>query len=115
MEEHDVVADHGGPADHDAHAVVDEDPAAEVRTGVDLHPGERPGGLGQQAGGQVQGRLAPHAVGHPVRPHGVDARVAQRDLGERARGGVAPARDLQVLAQHTEEAPQVRHQSSRSA
>ena len=40
-----VVADHGGLAEHDAHAVVDEQAPADPGTGVDLDAGLMPAAL----------------------------------------------------------------------
>lgn len=39
VEQH-VIADHGGFSDHDPHAVIDEEPPAYRRPGVDLDPGQ---------------------------------------------------------------------------
>ena len=43
--------------------------------------------------------VRPIAVGEPVRPDGVQARVAQEELGSAARRGVATGRRVEVLAQ----------------
>ena len=47
--DHHVVADLGGLPDDHAHAVVDEEPAAEGRARMDLDPGEESGELRQNA------------------------------------------------------------------
>ncbi len=41
----DIIADLGSLADHDAHAVVDEETPADHRAGMDLNPGEPTGDL----------------------------------------------------------------------
>ena len=43
-----VLADLGGLADHDAHAVVDEQPVADLGRRMDLDPGQRARDVGQQ-------------------------------------------------------------------
>ncbi len=44
-----VVADHRRLADHDTHAMVDEQPLADPGAGVDLDPGNEAGKLGNHA------------------------------------------------------------------
>ena len=85
--EHDVVTDDRGGADDDAHPVVDEEAAADLRAGVDLDPGDRPHEGRQRAGRRAPTGLLPDpvqpAVGpdrvQPGRVHGdVDARLSLR-------------------------------------
>ena len=99
VEEHDVVADLGGLADDDPHAVVDEQAVAELGGGVDLDARGGPRRLREQASGQPQAGLVPHLVCEPVGPHRVHARVRDGDLEARARGGVFTERDLEVVPQ----------------
>ena len=108
VEQHHVVADLGGLADDDAHAVVDEQPPAEPGAGVDLDAGDRPRELGDQPRGQPQAGLVPHPVRQPVHPDRVHARVAEGDLGERPGRGVAVPGGLEVLPEGREEVQVVR-------
>src|SRR5674476_1657511 len=84
----DVLADLGGLADHHAQGVVDEQPWAEDGTGMDIDSGEHPRDRRDEPPEQ-QVVTAPEPVGQPVRPNGVQTRVAQHDLGGTARRGVA--------------------------
>src|ERR1019366_1431178 len=56
------VADAGRLADHDAHAVVDDDAPSEVRRGVDLDAREEAVGVGEEARAELDVPL-PHRVG----------------------------------------------------
>ena len=74
MIDQDIVADLCGLADDHAHAVVDEEPSADLRAGVDLDAGDRPGELRQESRSQAATRFGPHPMGEPVRPDGVQPR-----------------------------------------
>jgi hypothetical protein len=99
VEEGDVVTDDRRLTDDDTHAVVDEQPTADGRRRVDLDACRRARRLREQPGREAQGRVAPHPVGHPVRPDGVDPGVGQGDLERAAGGRVAVACDLEVFAE----------------
>ena len=66
----DVIADLGGLADHHAHAVIDDQPAAEPGGRVDLDPGQPAADMGDEAGGQAEA-AAPEAVGQPMPEDGM--------------------------------------------
>ena len=86
-----VVADLGGLPDDDAHAVVDDQPPADLRAGVDLNAGQLPGSAGSPAGpGRTAG--AGRESGNPVVDEdGVHARVQQKNLQSAPGGRVAGA------------------------
>jgi hypothetical protein len=78
-----VVADLGRLADHHAHAVVDEQPPADLRTGMDLDPGDEAVGMRHRArqhleAGAIEGmrdavhhhRLQAGIAGHGLEPAG---------------------------------------------
>jgi hypothetical protein len=74
-----VVADDRRLADDDAHAVVDEQPLADLGAGVNLDAGEHAAEVGNDARqdgdvGVVQG------VGQAVQLPGVEAGIGQDDL-----------------------------------
>ena len=50
VEQQHIVADHRRLADHDSHAVIDEQPAAQLRTRMDFHAGHGSHRLGKQPG-----------------------------------------------------------------
>ena len=74
-----VIADLRRLADHDPHAVVDEEPIADRRARVDLDAGERASDVGDEAGQQRHPALA-QRVGQPVELPGVKARVGENDF-----------------------------------
>jgi hypothetical protein len=84
-----VVADLGRFADHDAHAVVDENSATEVSGGMDLDAGQEAGDLREQARGEAEIAL-PEPVCDAVEPDGVEPGV-QQDFGGGPGGGVCLA------------------------
>src|SRR5690606_4948731 len=65
--QHHVVADLRGLADHDAHAVVDEEPAADPCTRVDLDAGQPARELRAGAGRETQA-APPESMPDAVRP-----------------------------------------------
>ena len=82
-----VVADHGGLAEHDAHAVVDEQALADLGTGVDLDAGLVAAVLADPAGKEkVPVFIQP--VGNAVVDQDMEAGVQQDDLQHTACGGV---------------------------
>jgi hypothetical protein len=54
--------------------VVDEEAPADLRAGVDLDAGERPGELRQESCRQATTAIDPEAMGEPVHPDGVQPR-----------------------------------------
>ena len=96
--QHDVIADLGRLADHDAHAVVDEETASDGRAGVDLDAGEPASELRTGARDEARAPVPQH-MHHTVRPHGVQAWVQQSDLERSARGGVTQFCCDEIFAQ----------------
>src|ERR1017187_2707701 len=77
----------GGFPDDDAGGVVDEQPGAEYRAGVDVHSGEQAGQRREETAGWLVVAL-PQPVADPVSPHRVQARVAQHQLSTAACGRI---------------------------
>ena len=95
--EHDVVAHFGRLADDDAHAVIDEEAAADRRAGVDLDAREPAHELRARARDESEA-APPEPVVDTVGPDGVQTGVEERDLESAARGGVAELRRDEVFA-----------------
>ena len=96
--QHDIVADLSRGSHHDAVGVVNEKPAPDLCRRVDLNPGQRAHGLGQNARGHFPAWHFVEFVQSAVCPHGVQAGVADRGDEVAAHGGVAPAGGVQVFA-----------------
>jgi len=86
--ESDVAADDGGFADDNAGGVIDEEAAAEQRTGMDVDAGEEAGEPRKNTCGQAQLHL-PEPVRNAVIPDGPQARIAEHELKPGARCWVA--------------------------
>ena len=80
-----VVADLGGLADHHAHAVVDEEAAADHGTGVDLDAGHEAADLRDEAAGEL-----PAAPPEPVRRAGGTSAHGCRGSTAPPRAATAP-------------------------
>ena len=93
-----VVADDGGLANDDAHAVVNHEPAADLGRRVDFHPIALARVSGDE-GGQRVGAVLPEPVGAAVGPDGVHAGVPEDDVCRRVHGGVALDNAGYVLAE----------------
>ena len=78
-----IVAHFSSLADHDAHAVVDDHPAADNGTGMDLDPREEAADVGDEPGPELE-VMGPEPVRPAVEPEGMEPRVAEEDLGRRA-------------------------------
>lgn len=78
VDEH-VVPHLGGLSDDNAHAVVDDEPAADLGPGVNLNPSPEPGPLGDHPGQELP-LVAVQPVGQPVIQGGVDPLVQQENL-----------------------------------
>src|SRR5690606_3057756 len=74
-----VLTDHGGLADDDAHAVVDEEARPDLRAGVDLNAGQEASDLRDGPPQQLE-VVFPQPVCDPVGPDGVQAGVQEHDL-----------------------------------
>jgi hypothetical protein len=111
--ERDVVADLRRLPDHDAHAVVDEQPLADPRRRVDLNPGQRARHVGQRARRERHPR-ARQRVRDAVGQQRVQARPAGDDLGRRdvprRRVALTHGRDVPPqLAGHSSDRAQTQH------
>ena len=83
-----MTMDLGGLADDDAHAVVDDETAADLRAGVDLDAGAAAAALGDEPREEKQlVIIAP--VGQAVTSHRADAGVEQQNFQRAARRGIA--------------------------
>jgi len=100
-----VVADLGGLADDDAHAVVDDDAPADGRGRMDLDAGEEANDLREHARRQPEARC-PRGVRDGVRPDGVQARVTEQYLEAGLRGGVRVVHCGDVLADASDDGPE---------
>ena len=89
MVEQAVVSDLRYLPDDDAHAVVDDQAAADGGPGVDLNARPEAAPLGYPPG-QEPPVLTVEPVGHPVIKHRMDALVQQQDL-QLGPGGRVPA------------------------
>ena len=90
-----VVADDGGFADDDAHAVIDEQSLADGRAGMDLYAGFMPRALAEIAGDQLHIVLI-KPVRAPMLAHRLVAGIEKEYLQLIPCGGIAVHRRLQV-------------------
>lgn len=97
--EHDAVANFGGFADDDAHAVVDEETTADRGTRVDLNAGQESGELRQNASWSLVSAYPP-GVGDAVGPDSVQAGVHDGIFDVTTGGWIVIASVLQVFADH---------------
>ena len=93
-----VVADLGGLADHHAHAVVDEEAAADRRAGMDLDAGEEAAELRDEAAAQLP-VAPPEPVRQAMENQGMQPGIAEYDLQPRSCGRIALEDRLDILAQ----------------
>jgi hypothetical protein len=93
----DVVPDPGGLTDDDAGAMVNEQPAADPGSGVDLDAGEHSGHKGQSA--RNQGQSPPvQPMGNPVRPHRPYAGIEQHlEYADAVQCRIAAARRPHII------------------
>jgi hypothetical protein len=82
----DVVADHGGLAHHHSGGVVDQDPLADDRGGVEVHAVDG-GDPALQEQGQVPAPRGPQFVGDAIGLEGLEALEVQEGHDQRAVGG----------------------------
>ena len=92
-----VVAHDGGLADDDAESVVDEDPPADLRAGVDFDAGEDAAQVRDEPP-RPQPAAAPQSVGQPVHQDGVQPRITGEDLEAAACRRVALVYAVDVFA-----------------
>src|SRR5438477_4190419 len=97
-----VVADLGGFANDDAHAVIDEHPPADDCARMDLDPGEPPAPMREPAGKPPLAPV-PERMGDPAMPDQcVQPRVAGEHLPPGPSGRVAVEDDRDVFAKSAE-------------
>src|SRR5215207_160048 len=96
-----MVADLGRFPDHHTHAVIDKKVPANARARVDLDPGDAAHDLREPAGEQFESAL-PQAVREPVRPDGMQTRIAKQHLERVARGRVAVQHRLDIFTNNIE-------------
>ena len=94
----------GGLADHDAHAVIDEEPAADLGTRVNLDPGHEAAYLRDEPR-RDEPAATPQGVGQAMEHQRMDAGIAQHDLETRPRRRIALENRLDILAQTLEHQP----------
>ena len=87
--EGDIIADFGGFADHDAHAVVDEESVSDGGARMDFDAAHEPADLGDEPSGKLEA-ADPQPVAHPVEHEGVETGIAKNHFQKIAHGGVAP-------------------------
>ena len=93
-----TIADHGGFANHHAHAVVDEDALANHRTGVDFNAGEPAPNVRDKTAQPLE-TMRPAPVRGAMPPDGVQTGVAGDDFPSAARGRIALKNALDVGTQ----------------
>jgi hypothetical protein len=84
-----VIADLGGLADDNAHAVIDKKPPPDGGARMNFHAGEKTRGMRHRAAQPLQSHL-PQRIGEiPMPPDRVHARITGHHLPPVAGGGVA--------------------------
>jgi hypothetical protein len=72
-----VIAHYAGFADHDTHAVVDEQAVTDLRSGMDLDSGHKTYNLGVEPCDKTH-PMSPEPVAQPVRPERVQAWITEQ-------------------------------------
>ena len=95
MIERHIVADHGGLADDHAHAVIDEEAAADAGARMDLDARDHAAHVGNETPEQAEAAF-PEQVRHMVEEQRVEARIAEEhlDLGADRRVAAEYAADV---------------------
>ena len=99
MVQHHVVTDLSGFTNHNAHAVINEETAANGSARVDLHAGQKTRKLRKGTRQSLRLILLPELMGQAVNPNGVHARIVQRNLDSATRSGVMLADVLNIFTQ----------------
>ncbi len=108
--QHHVVADLGGFADHDTHAVIDDESSPDRGTGVDLDAGHGAAQLADESRAEWM-TPRPQAVSQTVHRHRMESGIEEQHLGDAAGRRVTVEDRLNVLA---EPPPEAKPQSLRS-
>ena len=82
-----IVADDRGLADHDAHAVIDEQAAPNLRAGMNFDSGQQTRNLREPAREQEK-RMIPEPVIHAIEPDRMQAGVAEKYFQARLGRGI---------------------------
>ena len=82
-----VSADFGGFADHHAHAVIDEQPRSDVRSGMDLDACEETPDMGDKAS-QDQPAMHPQPMCQTMEEQGMHTGVTPQDLDDAPCRGI---------------------------
>ena len=101
MIERAIIADLGGFADHDAHAVIDEQAAADARPGVDLDPGQYPPDMRHEAAGQIPAVL-PQPMREAIIEQSLKPGIAQHDFEPRSGRRIARQSRIYLVSQVSE-------------
>ena len=97
--QHHVVTDLSGFTNDNAHAVIDEETAANGRAGVNLHTGQKTSKLRESTSQSLRLILLPELMGQTVNPNGVHTRIVQRNLDSATRSRVVLADVLNIFTQ----------------
>src|SRR4051812_29999382 len=84
-----VVADLGRLADHHPRTVIDEEPSADGRPGVNLNPGEEPANLRDQTGQQRNSGTV-ETVSQTVQQDRMKSGITKHDLKHTLGGRIFP-------------------------
>ncbi len=90
-----VVADDRRFADHDAHAMVNEDAAPDRCAGVDFDPREEAGEMGDQPREEGEAPVI-QPMGKAMEPQGMQSRIAKQDFQPVPRRGIALKNNLKI-------------------
>ena len=93
-----VVADLGGFADHDAHAMINEKPPADSSARMNLDPGQPAGDSRQKARQPFQAQ-SPQRMVEPMEQERMNARIGGENLKYRARRRIAVEYGINVFPQ----------------
>ncbi len=93
-----VIADLGGLADHDAHAVVNEQTAADRGARMDLDPRRHPSDMRDKAARKIPA-THPQPMRHAVEEQCLEAGITQHDFKARPGRGIARKRCVNLVAQ----------------
>ena len=98
-----VIPDLGGFADDDAHAVIDEETAADGGAGMNFDAGKPAGGLGNETGNEGDAGLIKR-VGEAMEKDGVEAGITEQNLDNTLGGGVFAEDSVDLFLDRSEHA-----------
>ena len=97
----DVVADFRGPADDHAHAVIDENAAADDCAGMNFDAGQDAADMGNKAADKAE-PAAPRSMGDPMQQQRVKSGITEHHLDAGPRRRVPFAHRINVFPQPVE-------------